>query len=348
MWLALRFVRPQIIIKFAPYFVNVEHLDIIQSRLQPELAEMNAIIHRTLATENALMDEVVSSYLKTKGKQIRPIMVLLSAKMFGGEKVNDKVLYAAAALEMLHNASLIHDDVVDETTLRRGQPTINSIWGNHLAVLVGDYFVSNALAAGIHTGHISIIAALSDLGKELSLGEIDQICNVRHHDFAEESYLEMIRKKTASLFRNCVRMGAEAVGTPDTESRRMVEFAELLGMCFQIKDDIFDYFSDPKIGKPTGNDLREGKVTLPLLYALRTAPETEGAAMRSLLMKSTLDNNDIACLIEFAKANGGIDYAFSTMRQMQTQASELIASYPESPWKQSFVDIFDFIISRDK
>lgn len=324
----------------------MEHLDIIQSRLHPELAAMNDIIHNTLATDNALMNEVVTSYLKTKGKQIRPIMVMLSAKMFG--EVNDRVLYAAAALEMLHNASLIHDDVVDETALRRGEPTINSLWGNHLAVLVGDYFVSNALAAGIHTGHISIIAALSDLGKELSLGEIDQICNVRHHDFQEESYFSMIRKKTASLFRNCVKMGAEAVDADPEWFSPMVEYAEILGLCFQIKDDIFDYFSDPEIGKPTGNDLREGKVTLPLLYALRAAAPKESEAMKALLMQPSLTEEEIRRLIGFAKANGGIDYAFATMRRMQEEARAIIARYPDSQWKQSFVDIFDFIISRSK
>lgn len=324
----------------------MEHLDIIQSRLHPELAAMNDIIHNTLATDNALMNEVVTSYLKTKGKQIRPIMVMLSAKMFG--EVNDRVLYAAAALEMLHNASLIHDDVVDETALRRGEPTINSLWGNHLAVLVGDYFVSNALAAGIHTGHISIIAALSDLGKELSLGEIDQICNVRHHDFQEESYFSMIRKKTASLFRNCVKMGAEAVDAAPEWFSPMVEYAEILGLCFQIKDDIFDYFSDPEIGKPTGNDLREGKVTLPLLYALRAAAPKESEAMKALLMQPSLTEEEIRRLIGFAKANGGIDYAFATMRRMQEEARAIIARYPDSQWKQSFVDIFDFIISRSK
>ncbi len=322
------------------------HLDIIQSRLHPELTAMNDIIHDTLATDNALMNEVVTSYLKTKGKQIRPIMVMLAAKMFG--EVNERVLYAAAALEMLHNASLIHDDVVDETSLRRGEPTINSLWGNHLAVLVGDYFVSNALAAGIHTGHLSIIAALSDLGKELSLGEIDQICNVRHYDFQEESYLSMIRKKTASLFRNCVKMGAEAAGADPAHFMPMVGYAETLGTCFQIKDDIFDYFSDPRIGKPTGNDLREGKVTLPLLYALRTAPAAEADAMKSLLMRPSLSNDDINVLIGFAKDNGGIDYAFATMRRMQEEAGEVIARYPDSQWKRSFIDIFDFIISRDR
>lgn len=318
----------------------------IHNRLQPELLEMNRIINSTLDTDNALMNEVVTTYLKTKGKQIRPVMVMLAAKMFGD--VNEKVLWAAAALEMLHNASLIHDDVVDETRLRRGAPTLNFLWGNHLAVLVGDYFVSNALAAGIHTGHISIIAALSDLGKELSLGEIDQICNVRHHDLSEESYMEMIRKKTASLFRNCVKMGAEACDADAEQYMPLVNYAELLGLCFQIKDDVFDYFSSDEIGKPTGNDLREGKVTLPLLYALRTAPEHEAEPMKQLLRNPALSEEEINRLIAFAKAHGGIDYAFAKMRELQQEASRLLDSYPDSQWKDSFVEIFDYIICRDK
>ncbi len=185
----------------------MDQLTVIQHRLSKELSGMNAIIHQSLFTSNELMNTVVSNYLTTKGKQIRPIMVILSAGLFGN--VNEHVLHAGAALEMLHNASLIHDDVVDETTLRRGNPTINAEWGNHIAVLVGDYFTSNALSAGIKTGNIAIISALSDLGKELSLGEIDQICNARDHHLDEESYFEMIRKKTASLFRNCAKMGAE-------------------------------------------------------------------------------------------------------------------------------------------
>lgn len=251
-------------------------------------------------------------------------------------------------LEMLHNASLIHDDIVDETSLRRGVPTINSSWGNHIAVLVGDYFVSNALAAGIKTGHLSIISALSALGKELSLGEIDQICNAREYHFDEESYFSVIGKKTASLFLNCVRMGAEAGKAAPETIEPMVRYAELLGLCFQIKDDIFDYFSDPKIGKPTGNDLREGKVTLPLLYALNNAPEAEAAEMKNLIMRGDLTQEEIAVLIDFAKKNGGIDYAFDTMRRLQRQAEEIIAPYPESEWKKSFREIFDYIISRDR
>lgn len=324
----------------------MDQLSLIQNRLQNELREMNDIIRRSLATSNNLMNEVVSNYLSVTGKQIRPIMVILSAGMFGG--VNDHVLHAGAALEMLHNASLIHDDVVDETSLRRGRTTVNAAWGNHIAVLVGDFFVSNALAAGIKTGNIEIISALSDLGKELSLGEVDQICNVREHHFDEESYFNMIRQKTASLFMNCVKMGAEAAGATPPQYKPLFDYAELLGLCFQIKDDIFDYFEDSRIGKPTGNDLREGKVTLPLIYALNSVEDSVAAPVKKTISDGNLSDENIPPIIEFAKQHGGIDYAYARMREMQKEADLIIDSYPESDWKQSFRDLFEYIISRDK
>ena len=317
----------------------------IQECLGPELDEMNAIIVETLRTSNQMMDDIVTRYLKIKGKQIRPILVILSARMFGS--VSREVLLAGAALEMVHNASLIHDDIVDETALRRGMPTINATMGNHIAVLVGDYFVSNALAAGIRTGDIRVISALSALGKELSLGEIDQICNARDHALDESSYFGMIRQKTASLFMNCVRMGAELGGATQEDLEKLVRYAELLGLCFQIKDDIFDYYEDTRIGKPTGNDLREGKVTLPLLYALRTAPESEARPMRDLLLEGTLSGDDINRLIEFAKKHGGIDYAYSRMREMQREGEKILSTLPDTESGKAFGDIFDFIISRD-
>lgn len=321
-------------------------LETIHKRLSEELGRINDIIAATLRTPNELMNGVVTSYLRVKGKQIRPILVLLSAQMFG--EVNRKVIDGAAALEMLHNASLIHDDVVDETDMRRGYPTINSRWGNRIAVLVGDYFVSNALKVAISTGHIDIVDAISQLGCELSMGEIDQICNVRDHDLTEASYFSMIEKKTASLFLNCVRIGADAVGADAEEARPLIEYARLLGLCFQIKDDIFDYFDSPEIGKPTGNDLREGKVTLPLLHALATAPEEERAEMVQLLEKQELDAPDITRLIEFAKAHGGIDYAFATMRSLQQEADCILEQYPDTEARRSFRDIFEYIISRNK
>ncbi len=320
-------------------------LDTIHAHLGTDLAAMNKIITDTLHTSNPLMDEVVSNYLLTKGKQIRPILVLLSARLFGG--VNQRTLHAAAALEMLHNASLIHDDVVDETALRRGKETINYAWGNHIAVLVGDYFVSNALHAGIATGNIEIISSLSALGKELSLGEIDQICNVRDHNFDERSYTDMIRKKTASLFMNCVKMGAESVDVDKKEYEPLVKFAEYLGICFQIKDDIFDYFADEKIGKPTGNDLREGKVTLPLLYVLNNGDATVTERYKELLRRGELTAEEISELIDYAVTNGGIDYAFDRMREYQKEAMRELDKYPQSRARDVFADIFEFIIDRE-
>lgn len=324
----------------------MDSLSKIQHKIEPELAKMNAIIRESLESDNDLMDAVVSNYILTKGKQIRPIMVILSARFFGD--VNPHVLHAGAALEMLHNASLIHDDVVDDTALRRGRATVNNQWGNHIAVLVGDYFVANALAAGIKTGNLSIISSLSDLGKELSLGEVDQICNVRDHRLDEGHYFSMIRKKTASLFRNCVKMGAEAVNVDEKEYKDLAEYAEMLGMCFQIRDDIFDYYSNPLIGKPTGNDLREGKVTLPLLHAIQTAPEPIAQSVIEMLHKGDLNEKEIGILIDFAKEYHGIEYSFAKMREMQTEAAKLLEKYPDSEWKETFLELFDYIISRDK
>ncbi|MCH5225673.1 MAG: polyprenyl synthetase family protein [Muribaculaceae bacterium] len=324
----------------------MDRLAEIQQRIKPELERMNSVIRRFLTSDNDLMDNVVGNYLQTKGKQIRPIMVILSAKFFG--EVNPHVIHAGAALEMLHNASLIHDDVVDDTALRRGHATVNNQWGNHIAVLVGDFFVANALAAGISTGNLSIISSLSDLGKELSLGEVEQICNVRDHHLDEAHYFSMIRKKTACLFSKCVKMGAEAVGTPEAEYQPLAEYAELLGMCFQIRDDIFDYFSNPLIGKPTGNDLREGKVTLPLLHAIQTAPGPISQSVKEMLLKGDLNEKEIGILIDFAKEYHGIEYAFDKMREMQQRAYKILDAYPDSEWKETFRDLFEYIISRDK
>lgn len=324
----------------------MNQLDQIQQRLGTDLTRMNEIIRDSLATPNPLMNEVVTNYLRQKGKQIRPILVMLAARMFGG--VNDAVMLAAAALEMLHNASLIHDDVVDETALRRGRPTINFSWGNHMAVLVGDFFVSNALAVGVRTGSLAMVKALSDLGIELSIGEVDQISNASHHNFDEESYYGMIGKKTASLFVHCVHTGAIGAGATPQQAAPLDEYARLLGLCFQVKDDIFDYYDSAVIGKPTGNDLREGKMTLPLLHALKAAPTAEGDANRELLRRGDLSDDEIAGLIDFAKRYGGIEYAEESMRRMRTRALEALAGCPAGEARDTFAQILDFIIERDR
>ena len=322
-------------------------LEKLQSTLAPELKMLRENMTTALASNNAPMNQITENYLKTHGKQIRPILVILSAKLFGG--VNPRVIQAASAVELLHNASLIHDDVVDETKLRRDTPTLNRVWDNMIAVLVGDYFVSCALYQAILTGDIRITASLAQLGRLLSLGEIDQIFNAREHRLDEEAYLSVISQKTASLFVACVEMGAYAVGIDDEERIRPVaQFAELLGRCFQIRDDVFDYY-DNEVGKPTGNDLREGKITLPLLHVLTDSSLPRHDEMLAMSRKADLSPDEIAMLITYARDNGGIDYAYSVMERLRSEADTVITrAYPDGGEAiDALREIFSYIINRD-
>lgn len=318
----------------------------IQNSIQKELSGLNAIIEETLRSSSPLMQQVVHNFLQTKGKQIRPILVILSGKYFGD--VTDRVLHAGAAIELLHNASLIHDDVIDESRERRGRPTINRVWDNHIAVLVGDFFVSGALHCAEFTKDFRVITAMSSLGRALSLGEIEQIDNARSRSVDERTYLEIIRKKTASLFCSCVEVGGYAAGAPEEQLRTLMQYAEMLGLCFQIKDDIFDYFDNKEVGKPTGNDLREGKMTLPLIYALSRTDAPRHEEMVALSRKDILDAGDIATLISFAKEQGGIDYAYARMEEIKREADALISGMPHPESLDSFRLIFDYIIARTK
>ena len=321
--------------------MTIEH---IQEQLRPELDAMNEIITSTLTSNSELTNGIVTSYLKNKGKMLRPIVTLLSAKFFGG--INDKALQGGAALEMLHNASLIHDDVIDEATERRGLPTINNVWSNHVAVLVGDFFVSGALRCGVNTGDGRILSALADMGRDLSLGEIDQVDIARNHNIDEATYMEIIRAKTASLFECCAAVGGYANNAPRTAIDELRRFARLLGICFQIKDDTFDYYNDPIIGKPTGNDLREGKVTLPLIYALNRSDLPEHDEMIALVIKEAPTSEDIDRLIEFAKAAGGIDYAYEVMQRLRDEANDVLSPYSPDETVDLFREIFDYVIER--
>lgn len=319
----------------------------IRQTLAPDLVRLNDRIAEVLDSPNALMNSVVQHYLTTKGKQIRPILVLLSARTLGA--VNDHVISGAVAVELLHNASLIHDDVVDDTLVRRANPTINGVWDNHLAVLVGDFFLSTALRQGVSTGDIRILRSLSDLGRLLSIGELDEMYTARTNDLSEDAYFQIIFRKTASLFMSCVEIGAYAVGIDagDPRLEALREYARLLGLCFQIRDDIFDYFSDEKIGKPTGNDLREGKITLPLLHVLRDPSLPDHDAMTALARKEHLTTDEINTLITYAVDHGGIDYAYSVMADMRRRAISLLEPLPDTPEKRAFISLISYIIDRE-
>lgn len=321
------------------------NFDEIRDLISSDLERLQKIMKQSLSSNSPLLNEIVDKYLETKGKQIRPIIVVLSAKFFGAE-VSDGVLCGAASVELLHNASLIHDDVIDETKQRRGHDTINNTWDNHIAVLVGDFFVSNALACAIRTNDFRVISTISELGKELSTGEIDQIDVAKHHSIDEQTYFSIINKKTASLFQSCVKVGGYSVGASDADIANLSKFVELLGLSFQIKDDIFDYFKDDAIGKPTGNDLREGKVTLPLIYALSHTESPRHEEMRRLADSDSLTTEQIETLIDYAKAEGGIEYAYATMERLRAEARGILEPYPDNEAKQAFLSLFDYIIKR--
>lgn len=324
----------------------MDKLSIIQQPILDELNILNRTLAETLNTNSPLMNTVVDYFLGTKGKQIRPMLVLLSARLFG--KINSVTIDAAAAIELLHNASLIHDDVVDESKRRRGKPTVNGVWDNRIAVLVGDYFVSCALKRSISTGILEVIDTLGLLGQELAKGEIDQLSIAQEHILNEEAYFSVIRQKTASLFVSCMKMGALSNGASSDAIERLMVFGEKLGLCFQIKDDTFDYFSDDSIGKPTGNDLREGKVTLPLIYAIQNATEAEKDEMKGILSKRELSSQDIVRLTDFAKFHGGIKYAESVMERLRHEGYEALAPFGENPVVDSLKAILDYTIDRIK
>ena len=327
-------------------------LDSISAALAPELTQLNQRIMLSLSSSNDMMNSIIQEYLRRKGKQIRPITVILAAQLFC-PVTDHKVISTAAAVEMLHNASLIHDDVVDESDIRRNEPTVNGIWDNHIAVLVGDFFTSTSLRLANETGDIRIIGALASLGRQLSVGELDQIYNARFHRLNEQSYMQTIERKTASLFMACAEMGAYAAGcdAADPRLKALCEFARLLGLCFQITDDIFDYYTsaDGEIGKPTGNDLREGKITLPLLSVLLNEAVPGRDEMLALVCRDNLTADEIARLIDFAIANGGIDYARDVNNRLAAHAADVLTSaFPETRARNLLLDLLSHILSRRK
>lgn len=326
-------------------------LEPIARTIAPELRELNNRILLALSSSNDMMNGIVEEYLQRKGKQIRPIVVILSARLFV-ESITPKIISAAASVEMLHNASLIHDDVVDESKMRRNQPTLNGIWDNHIAVLVGDFFTSTSLQLASETADIRIINTLASLGRRLAMGELNQIYNARYHRLSEQAYFNTIDNKTASLFVACSEMGAFAAGATDSDKRleALRLFAKNLGLCFQITDDIFDYYPrETEIGKPTGNDLREGKVTLPLLSVLLRDDAPNRDMMLALVAKDGLNADEINRLTQYAIANGGIEYARTKMQQLADEAAAaLCAAFADTPARAALLDLLAHILRRSK
>ena len=324
----------------------MDSISLIKAPITAELEDFRCLFDSSLSSSNALLNSVIVHIRQRNGKMMRPILVLLAARLYG--QVRPSTLHAAVSLELLHTASLVHDDVVDESSERRGQLSVNAIFNNKVAVLTGDYLLATSLVhAGLTQSH-DIIQVVSSLGQDLADGELLQLANVSNHSFSEAVYFDVIRKKTAVLFAACTKAAALSVGVGEKE----VEFARLLGeyigLCFQIKDDIFDYFDSKEIGKPTGNDMLEGKLTLPILYALNATDDADAKEIALRVKEGTASVDEINRLIMFAKENGGIEYATQTMHSLKQKAFEMLATLPDSAVCDALRAYLNYVVDRQK
>lgn len=324
----------------------MDKLGRIRQPVETELHEYVRLFDEALRHEDDLLGRALKYVGARKGKMMRPILVLLVAKELG-PVVGEASLRSAVTLELLHTASLVHDDVVDESDERRGQASVNAVFGNKVAVLVGDYLLSEALDQAARTGDLAIVRTIARLGATLSEGEVFQLSNIREQQATEEAYFRIIRSKTAALFASCTRIAAISAGGSDDFTRVATRFGEIVGECFQIRDDIFDYFDDDAIGKPTGNDLREGKLTLPLLYALgQEGGEVMDGEVRRV-KDGTASDDDIARLIDFAKRCGGIAYAESVMMRLREEGTALLGGFRNEEVRATLAAYLDFVIERN-
>lgn len=321
----------------------------IVSCINPEMDKFHDKFELVLHTKIPLADNIIRYFLDRKGKQLRPIMAILSAKMIAGN-VPDTTIYGAVALELLHNASLMHDDVVDDSDRRHGAKTINKVWDNKIAVLMGDFFLAKCLESSLAGESLDVCKVLSGMVIRLSEGELEQQSNARSHLLSEDAYFSVISGKTASLFAGCFRIGAISVNASKEIENLLAEFGELLGLIFQIKDDIFDYYpSNDEVGKPTGHDIYEGKITLPLIFALNQTANEENERMRNLVLyKDQLSREDVSVLVEYAKACGGIEYAQAKMKNLGFKAKKMLRNFENNAARKALEELVDLIVERQK
>ena len=298
-----------------------------------------------LSTDNPLLLSVNDYVLQKSGKQLRPMLVLLTAKLCG--EVNKSTIFGALSLELLHTASLIHDDVVDDTLERRGKPSINARWTNKIAILSGDYILSKSLGCATKTDNLPILKSIANIGMQLSDGELLQLVNAQFSETAEANYFTIIRKKTALLFSTCTEVGGLSVNANEESLVHLRNFGEYLGICFQIKDDVFDYSENLKIGKPTGNDIRDGKVTLPLIYALLNTQGDEREKVLSMIDNREFSLENIQFITRFALENGGVEYALAQMELFKNKAIEELNGFDDSDVKNSLIKCAEYTASRE-
>jgi octaprenyl-diphosphate synthase len=320
-------------------------LEEIKAPIAAELCLFDVKFKEAFLSDNSFLTTINKYILQENGKKLRPVIVLLAAKLCGA--CNASGIEGAVSLELLHTASLVHDDIVDGSMERRGRASVNARWDNKTAVLVGDFLLSQALLHATKTHNLEIMQLVSNIGIQLSEGELLQLAKATQFNTTEEDYYTIIREKTALLFASCAKMGALSVDADAATITRMGNFGEYLGICFQIKDDIFDYSDNTQIGKPTGNDLREGRMTLPLIFSLQNEKSKRKDEIANWLKTNDLSEDHIAQIIRFVQETGGINYAVEQMTAYKNKAIANIADFPESAAKQSLIACAEFAAARN-
>jgi len=325
-------------------------MKLIEQIKQPILKEMELFEQKfkeSMVSKVPLLNRITHYIVRRKGKQMRPMFVFLVAKMVSDGKFDERTYRGAAIIELIHTATLVHDDVVDDSNRRRGFFSVNALWKNKIAVLVGDFLLSKGLLLSIDNDDFDILKLISVAVREMSEGELLQIEKARRLDIDEEIYFEIIRQKTATLIAACCGIGAASVNAPKEEVVKMRLFGELIGIAFQIKDDLFDY-TDAKIGKPTGIDIKEQKMTLPLIYTLNNCSKSEKKWLINSVKNHNLDKKRVKEVIQFVKENGGIEYTIQQMKSYKEKALAILETYPESTYKTSLLTMVNYVIERKK
>ena len=318
-------------------------LDDIKAPIAREMEDFEQKFRSSMKTKVLLLDKIMSYIVKRKGKQMRPMFVFLSAGACG--TISDSTFRGASLIELLHTATLVHDDVVDDANYRRGFFSVNALWKNKIAVLVGDFLLSRGLILSVENKDFDLLSIVTEAVKEMSEGELLQMEKARQLDINEEVYYEIIRQKTASLIASCCAVGASSVKAPDDIVGKMKLFGQHVGMAFQIKDDLFDYGED-EIGKPVGIDIKEKKMTLPLIYALSKSTWLEKRRIISIVKNESEKPKKVKEVIDFVKKSGGIEYAIQAMTKYHQQASDMLAQLPDSVYKNSLSQLVQFTIDR--
>lgn len=324
----------------------MDRLEQIKRPISAEFEVFKQKFDASLQSSNPLLSEVIKFIKQRNGKMMRPMLALLMAQLYG--EIEDSTYYAAISLELLHTASLVHDDVVDESDKRRGQSSVNAVYDNKVSVLVGDYLLATSLTNAALTGDVQLVELISLLGQKLSEGEIIQLTNTNASDFSEDVYFDVIKKKTAALFSTASEAGARSAKCSDEMAQNAALFGELIGVAFQIKDDIFDYYTSDELGKPTGNDMREGKLTLPSLYVLNTLKEEEMVSLALKIRALEATSEEIARFIDYVKENGGIEYATQVMIDYRNRALDMLPETTSQELKDALTSYIDYVIERKK